>query len=520
MPPSIAAEQDASARFASQSAEGWRKALIFLAFAWIALLLGFAADWLTIARIAWNISAFNHILLIPVILGVLVHQRAPELAKIAPRPWWPGLLLSAAGAVAWMLGAFSGLDAARQLGAVLMLISTVPVLLGIRVSAGLIFPLGYALLLVPFGQELVPALQMTTAKITVQLVEFSGIPAVIEGVFIDTPAGLFEVAEACAGVQFLIAMVALGLLVANVCFVSKRRRAVFLAACVIVPILANGVRAFATIYVAQFIGAERAVGFDHIVYGWLFFALIVAGLLAGAWRYFDRPPGDPMIDAAAINASPPLEKLARRDIGMIPALGVLILVFGGVQAWARAADSLRADLPERMALPPVQGWSAVPYAPSLPWEPRAQGADSRLLGTYRDAQGRQVDVFFALYSAQGEGREAGGFGQGALTPDSGWSWRSPGPPVGAGKSELLRGNNGDVRLAVTWYRSGNMLTGSNARLKLRNMADRLMLDAEPTIMLIVSSVNRDPDASRETIAAFLRDAGEPGEWMDRMAGVR
>jgi hypothetical protein len=65
-----------------------------------------------------------------------------------------------------------------------------------------------------------------------------------------------------------------------------------MAACVIVPIFANGVRAWATIYVAQFIGAERATGFDHIVYGWIFFAIVLAALLGAAWRSFEREPQD------------------------------------------------------------------------------------------------------------------------------------------------------------------------------------------------------------------------------------
>src|SRR5690606_9199251 len=120
---------------------------------------------------------------------------------------------------------------------------------------------------------------------------------------------------------------------------------------------------------------------------------------------------------------------ARWGIGAIPALVMLVLLASGVQAWARTADATTADLPETIALPPVKGWSTAAYTPRMHWEPRAQGADQRLIGTYRDAQGQQVDVFFALYSAQGEGREAGGFGQGALTPDSGWSWHSPGPRI-------------------------------------------------------------------------------------------
>jgi exosortase/archaeosortase family protein len=66
------------------------------------------------------------------------------------------------------------------------------------------------------------------------------------------------VAEACSGVKFLIAMVALGVLVANVCFRSWHRRAAFMALCVAVPILANGVRAWGTIYAAQYVGDRKS----------------------------------------------------------------------------------------------------------------------------------------------------------------------------------------------------------------------------------------------------------------------
>ena len=148
-------------------------------------------------------------------------------------------------------------------------------------------------------------------------------PATIDGVFIDTPVGLFEVAEACSGVKFLVAMVALGTLVAHLCFASWKRRVAFMAAAIVVPILANGVRAWGTIYIAQSQGVEFAAGFDHIVYGWIFFALVIAAVLGASWRFFDRSPDDPLIDAAALEDSPLLARLAPLRNDGPPAAGTV-----------------------------------------------------------------------------------------------------------------------------------------------------------------------------------------------------
>jgi exosortase A len=290
--------------------ETWRRPLLRLALAWLALMALTFADWTEMARQWWNASTYNHILLIPLILVWLVAQRWSELAKLTPRAWWPGLVLLAAGGVGWTAGAALGINTISQLGAVVLLQAAVATLLGPRIVAGLLFPLGYMVFLVPFGDEIVPALQAITAKMAVALTHASGVPAVIDGVFIDTPVGLFEVAEACSGVKFLVAMVALGTLVAHTCFESWKRRVLFMATAMIVPVIANGVRAWGTIYIAQSQGVQFAAGFDHIVYGWIFFAVVMAAVLGAWWRFFDRSPEDPPIDAASIEASPLLARLA------------------------------------------------------------------------------------------------------------------------------------------------------------------------------------------------------------------
>jgi exosortase A len=280
----------------------------------------------------WDASTYNHILLVPPILAWLVRLRWPELSGLTPRAWWPGLVALAAAMLVWLAGGATAINLVAQLGAVLMLQAAVAAILGPRVAAGLLFPLGYMLFLVPFGDEIVPALQAITAELAVSLTLASGVPAVVDGIFIDTPAGLFEVAEACSGVKFLVAMVALGTLVAHLCFTSWKRRAAFMLAAVVVPVLANGVRAWGTIYIAQSQGIAFAAGFDHIVYGWIFFAVVMVAVLGASWRWFDRSPDDPLLDPAAIEAAPRLARLARLGIGDRPTL-LAVLALAAAGAW-------------------------------------------------------------------------------------------------------------------------------------------------------------------------------------------
>lgn len=495
----------------------WHVPLFQVIVASIGLIAWFGGDWADMADQWWNSSTYNHILLVPPIVGWLVWQRKDELVKLVPCAWWPGLLIVTGALLLWLLGALSGLNLARQLGAVAVLQGVVITLLGPRVSAGLTFPLAYMLFLVPFGEELVPMLQMVTAKLTISLTHLSGVPAVIDGVFIDTPVGLFEVAEACSGVKFLIAMVSLATLVAQVCFKSWPRRIAFMAVAVVLPVLANGVRAWGTIYIAQSQGVEFAEGFDHIFYGWIFFALVMAVLLGGAWRFFDRDVDDKMIDTGVIMRSgliARVSQLSMKGWAGFAAIAVLALTAG---IWSDRANTLSAELPQQIQLPNVTGWELTEYSPHVWWEPRAEGAEHRLLGHYRSVDGLEVDVFFALYSAQGEGREAGGFGQGALMPDSDWRWLEAGPALADAKSDWLFANGHVKRLAATFYRTGDILTGSNSRLKLANMSDRVLMRPEATMVLILTAVDSTDHPASDTILAFRDAIGVPGAWMDGIA---
>ena len=272
--------------------QAWRGPLVALVSAVLALVLVTLREWGEMFHQWWDIDTYNHILLIPFILFWLVVLRSDEAARLAPRPWLPGLGLVAAGLALWLLGRAADINLLAHAGAVGAVQGAIVAVLGLRVSLFFALPLCFIAFVVPFGDEIIAPLQMVTASIAIALTHASGVPAVVDGIYIETPVGLFIVAEACSGVKFLIAMVTLAVLVCFTRFTRWKRRALFMAASIIVPILANGVRAWGTIYIAQSQGVEFAAGFDHIFYGWIFFAIVVAVLLASAWRFFEREPED------------------------------------------------------------------------------------------------------------------------------------------------------------------------------------------------------------------------------------
>lgn len=290
----------------------------------LVLIAATFADWREMAHQWWDIDTYSHILLVPPIIAWLAWLRRDELATVPLSGWWPGLLWMLFGLATWLAGRNLGINTIAQGGAVLSLQGAVLAILGLRAGLILAFPLAYAFLLVPFGGEFIPPLQMITAEIATALSQLSGIETVADGIHIDTPAGLFIVAEECSGVKFLIAMLALGVLVAHSCFTSWSRRVRFLLACIVVPIVANGIRAWATIYIAQFVGAEAAGSFDHIVYGWVFFGVVIALVLGFAWRWFEREPEEAGWSAEEVAAMPLVRRLEGRSISPALAFGAVL----------------------------------------------------------------------------------------------------------------------------------------------------------------------------------------------------
>jgi EpsI family protein len=181
------------------------------------------------------------------------------------------------------MGELATINELRQFAIVGLIQVAIAAMLGPRVYRQIWFPALYLFFLVPAGQYLIGPMQRFATIFVDMCLNLIAIPHHTEGTLIELTNGRFEIAEACAGLRFLIATVALGVLFAYMMFRMWYKVALFLFACVAVPLIGNGLRVVGIILLAHFTSNEYGVGADHLVYGWGFnVAILLLLFLVGS----------------------------------------------------------------------------------------------------------------------------------------------------------------------------------------------------------------------------------------------
>jgi exosortase A len=372
----------------------WIQALLAAGLALLAIAPLFQQEIAGAVRVWADSSAYNHCFLIIPISLYLIWERRSSLAETTPRPtlWGLGLILPLS--IAWLLAAKLDVLEAQQFIVIAIVEAMLFTLLGGAVFRGLLGPLLYLFFLVPSGEFLVPPLQDFTARFAVAGLRLLGVPVFSDGTFIDIPEGGFVIAEACAGLRFLVASVAYGVLFALLVYRSPGRRIVFIALAIAVPILANGLRAFGIIYAAHLIGSASAAAADHVLYGWIFFTLVITLLTLLGLSFAERAPSRTRPGSPA----PETPYSSRGRYALIVATAVALAIAG--PAFSLVMDASAAPIAVAGRELPVPGlhWQHEAGAPE--WRPVVVGADRELSDGFSDGDGR-VDRFVALYAMRG-----------------------------------------------------------------------------------------------------------------------
>ncbi|MEH3086155.1 MAG: exosortase A [Xylophilus ampelinus] len=488
--------------------QAWRRALPLFVLVVAGIGLLYRGTAVAMASIWWRSDTFTHgFLILPIVLWLVWRQRA-ALAALPVRGSALGLALMAGATLLWLLGDLAAVNIATQLAFVALLALAVPAVLGWTVTRAILFPLAFLFFAVPAGEALMPRLMDWTAWFTVFALRLTGIPVYQEGLQFVIPSGNWSVVEACSGIRYLIASAMVGTLFAYLSYRSTAKRLLFIGVSILVPVAANWMRAYLIVMLGHLSGNKLAAGVDHLIYGWVFFGVVILLMFLVGARWADAPA-----DAAASRAA---SVAARRG----PAAGRLPVAAAAVAALAlalwpvlaeRALTHAEGDAAPRLAAPGgwPSGWQAAQMPPPA-WKPSFQNPSAEIDAAYRKDD-RNAGLYVGYYRHQGYDRKLVS-SENVLVRSKDTQWAQV---AGGGRAVELGGRPVAVRTAV--LRSG-AVDGSGGGRRLRVWQFYWVngsLIASDTLAKIHGALHRlrgqGDDAAVVVLYAPVEAAGDPAE---------
>ena len=376
----------------------WRVTLVAGVFVFLALVLLFYDTAQSMVYIWYNFETYTHgFLILPITLW-LIWQKRHHLAGFTPMPTLSFLLLTMVGLVAWSLAKLAGVVVVEQFAFVSILVTVAASLLGWQISKFLAFPLLFLFFAVPMGEDLIPPMMEFTATFTVEALRLTGIPVYRDGLWFSLPSGNWSVVEACSGVRYLIASVTLGVMYAYITYHTLWKRLLFILMSAVVPILANGARAYMIVMIGHFSEMEYAVGVDHLIYGWVFFGIVMFLLfwIGSFWQESQEPPR---------YVAPPQSHQAFKLIPRTVAVAAIVLISTAFTAYAtERAQHLETQMAGTVAAPTHAGeWRLA--STETPWSAAHLSTDHTFEAVYSNGHS-EAQIHLVLFPQQYQGYEA------------------------------------------------------------------------------------------------------------------
>jgi exosortase B len=249
------------------------------------LLLGFAAlyvpSYFTLAEVIWPTDEQGHgPIILAVSLWLLWRLRFDVAATpVQPRPG-VGVPLLVFGLLLYAFGRSQSILMFEVGSQLLVLPALMLLFLGLPALRVVWFPLFFLLFMVPLPEILVGAvtspLKSAVSAVASELLYAMGYPVGRAGVILNVGQYQLLVADACAGLNSMFTLEALGLLYMNLMNYTNVRRNLVLAILIIpISFVANIVRVMILVLVTYHFGDEAGQGFIH---GFAGMVLFLAGL--------------------------------------------------------------------------------------------------------------------------------------------------------------------------------------------------------------------------------------------------
>ena len=444
-------------------------------------------------------------LVLPIFVGWVWGSRA-ELSRLAVRPFWPGLPCMAGLGLVWLVADWMAAGTPSQLAVIALVPTAVATVYGLAWVRALALPFAFLFFAVPAGDALIPHMMEWTADFTVAALRLSGVPVYREDMHFWIPSGKWSVVEACSGIRYLIACAAVATVYAAAMYRSPRRRLAFIGAAVLCALVANWVRAYGIVLMAHLTNNKLAVGVDHLIFGWVFFTVILALIffVGALWR--EEPA--PAVRREAARDAPPAR--SKQAAAAAAAAAVVVCVW---PIASRLGPAEHQDSSVAATIRPANGWTAT-RDPLVSWRPHLQQPAAEHVVTF-EKDGSRVGVYLGAFSARSKHAKLwSSVNQLVTTTDRSWMQIGRGTVGTTLGSHSVDANAATISgtglriVAWHWYQTNGAATGSRSRAALHEAIARLRGRHATSYWVTVYALDAPHAGSgARSLEAFMRDMG-------------
>jgi EpsI family protein len=448
-------------------------------------------------------DTYSHGFLVPLVTAYLLWERRRRFAALPVEPALAsGSLLLAAGLASFVAGQVGGIVTLSYLSPLVTLFGVVLVLLGRRITREARFPLLFLLFMIPvwdvFTERLHAPFQLLSARLGGNLAALAGVPVRIEGVYLVLPSVTLEVARACSGVNYVVAILALALPQAYLSLRSVPLRFGVAAFAVWIALLTNGLRVGVISALTHMNGwsAAQIHGPSHVFQA-LSVAVVgiavVCGTIALLAAWSPRAPqsnqGDDRECAHGLRAW-------RVRAGLLAAVCLALLSTALLEA---APTSRPVELDGALSRLPIRlgRWTAErDVVGPLAFAPQSDNSLSRW---FTNPEGRRIVLHVAYFQTQTQGHEA--VNEQTLQLERSGSVVAIGgaDPRRRANEVLLAGRQ--PRVVLHWYQINGRSTANGLLGKTWTILDSLVRQRSNGALVVVEAPVVGEDAPGATAAA-------------------
>ncbi len=178
---------------------------------------------------------------------------------------------------------FMGVNTTRLALLPLLLLAGIALVGGRTVMLRLLWPVLFLYFAMPHWWVFNGLLQELTTAVVTQVVAWTGPPAYMEGNVVHIPAGVFEIASGCSGLNYLMTGTALAGFYALMYLRGWSARLKLLVLAAAVSLFANWVRVYALIVIGHVTDMRHyLIVVEHHSFGWGLFMVLMVGVLFAA----------------------------------------------------------------------------------------------------------------------------------------------------------------------------------------------------------------------------------------------